>query len=81
MTATLKRLHDYLRTTIRYAEDDSLERAQAAFRGMSPEDMRQQHGLSGRTRQEVLDAYQRQRDLSWEALAYLEDLLKRAEEG
>jgi hypothetical protein len=40
---------------------DDLERAIAAFRGYSVEDMGKQHGQSGRTRQEILDGYFRDR--------------------
>lgn len=37
---------------------DDLIRARNAFRGMSVEQMQQQHGLSGKTRAEILDVYE-----------------------
>lgn len=43
------------------SRDDSLERAQHAFRRMTPEQMKEQHGESGLTRQEILDGYREQR--------------------
>ena len=36
---------------------DDLERAKAAFRGMTPGMMEQEHGQSGNTRQSIMDIY------------------------
>ena len=36
---------------------DNFARASQAFRGYTPDQMAQQHGLSGETRQAVLDGY------------------------
>lgn len=37
---------------------DDLYRTQCAFRRMTPEQMQEQHGESGRTRAEILAAYE-----------------------
>jgi len=47
-------------------KQDNLERAQHAFGGMTDKQMSEQHGLSGRTRREVLDGYIRDRR-EWQA--------------
>jgi hypothetical protein len=39
-------------------EGDNLQRAQYAFRGCTPEQMQQEYGQSGQTRQQILDGYQ-----------------------
>lgn len=39
------------------AKDDSLERATWAFRNCTPEQMQEVYGVSGSTRQEILDSY------------------------
>lgn len=49
---------------------DDLYRARAAFRGMSATQMAEQHGQSGRTRQEILAEYEEhdvriQRAIDW----------------
>ncbi len=36
---------------------DNLERAQAAFKNCTPEQMQQLYGMSTETRQEILDGY------------------------
>lgn len=45
---------------------DNLERAQSAFRGMTPEQLDQQRGQSGKTNREWLEIYQKDRD-EWQA--------------
>ena len=40
---------------------DDLERAKAAFRGYTPEEMQKEYGASGRTCQEILDGYKKDR--------------------
>lgn len=47
------------------AKGDDLERARAAFRGMTDEGMGMRHGQSGSTRREILDGYQAAR-VEWE---------------
>lgn len=51
-----------LLAALEVARDDSLERAQWAFKGLTPEQMQQPHGASGCTRQQVLDTYQAHRN-------------------
>jgi len=50
--------------------DDNLYRAKLSFQNHSPEEMQEQHGQSGQTRQQVLDGYiadkdQKQAALDW----------------
>jgi hypothetical protein len=54
VTAETKRI--VLAALDRIRGDDYL-RAMAAFRGLTPAEMQQQHGASGRTRQQILDDY------------------------
>ncbi len=49
---------------------DDLERATRAFAGV---DMSQQHGFSGRTRQEILDEYRAHADLVDQAVAWVKN--------
>lgn len=51
--------------------DDAI-RARNAFAGMSVEQMRQQHGLSGKTRAEILTDYEDHEAKVKAALAWLE---------
>lgn len=37
---------------------DNTERARAAFRNLTPEQMQEQHGQSGRTRAQILSEYE-----------------------
>ena len=55
-------------------DDDSLERATFAFGGLSPQQMEQQYGASGRTRNEILDGYKVQRERVNAARAWLESI-------
>ena len=43
---------------LRQMKGDDTARARAAFRGLTPEQMQQQHGQSGRTRAEILREYE-----------------------
>ena len=72
------RVENYLRKALRYAKDDSLERAELEFCGLTAEQMAVQHGASGRTRQQVLDGYRAARALYLEAVAYLEGLIEQS---
>lgn len=44
------------------ARGDDLERAERAFGRFSQEQMKEEHGESGRTRAEILDAYKKERN-------------------
>lgn len=65
---------DYIRRAIRNTDSDDLERAQWAFRQFTPEQMQEQHGQSGDTRQQVLDGYRKERERNKAILAYFEAL-------
>lgn len=51
---------------------DDLIRARNAFRGMSVEQMQQQHGMSGKTRSEILEVYEKHDAEVKAAIAWLE---------
>lgn len=53
---------------------DDLERAKYAFGPYSHEEMAQQHGQSGQTRQKILDDYQKDRDERRAVTEWLESL-------
>lgn len=58
------------------AKGDDLERANAAFGRLTPEELKQQHGNSGQTRENIWNIYKEHRT-EWEnANAYLGELLK-----
>lgn len=57
---------------VRLSMGDDLERAKAAFRGMTQEEMALPYSGSGSTRQQILDGYQLARDEKLAALAWLE---------
>ena len=53
-------MNKYRELTIQALENmrgDDLERAKRAFRNCSPEQMNQEYGESGRTRNEIINAY------------------------
>ena len=54
---------------------DNLERASAAFRNCTPEQMQQQYGQSGETRVEILRGYQEHAAAVEKAAAELADTL------
>jgi len=54
---------------------DDLERARACFKVYSPAEMQRQHGQSGETRQQILDAYQRHVDRVERAIACIKAAL------
>ncbi|HYB97530.1 MAG TPA: hypothetical protein VEC57_00155 [Candidatus Limnocylindrales bacterium] len=41
-----------------YLKGDDTARARAAFRGMTPQQMQEEHGVSGRTRAQILASYE-----------------------
>lgn len=59
---------------LRSSMGDDLERARAAFRGLSAEQMQREHGASGRTRFTILAEYEADRALREEALRWLESV-------
>lgn len=54
---------------IKDSQGDDLERAHAAFRGLSSPQMEMLYGQSGKTRQQILDGYREQRKEDIELLA------------
>ncbi|MFA5187174.1 MAG: hypothetical protein WC551_11915 [Patescibacteria group bacterium] len=58
--------YDKLRAIVDAARGDDLERAKAAFRGLSQSQMQERNEITGRTRQEILDEYQLER-AEWQA--------------
>ncbi len=67
----MKHWEDYILRQMSYQRSDDLERARAVFRGMTADQMAEQHGQSGYTRQQLLDGYVAERILHDEAVAYL----------
>lgn len=53
-------------------EGDDLIRAQRAFSNMTPEQMQEQHGCGGQTRQQIMDAYYDHSRACTEARAWVE---------
>lgn len=55
-------MDDDIRDTIRSAlsnyRGDDLERAKSAFRNFDAKQMQEQHGFSGKTRQQIVDGYE-----------------------
>lgn len=50
---------------------DNLERAEMSFRGLTAEQMNQEYGESGRTRQQIVDEYRRHRVDDTDLLDYV----------
>lgn len=53
---------------------DDLNRARAAFRGLDSDQLDQQHGESGKTRREILSAYERHEAEVDRALEWIEQV-------
>lgn len=74
-TAATDEIIKYIRRVLENAKGDDLERATEAFRGYAPYQMEQQHGHSGKTRQEILDGYRQDRELANRALEFFNALV------
>jgi hypothetical protein len=61
---------EYAIRLLENARGDDLERARWAFRGLTPMQMAEQHGQSGKTRQEILGGYEAERVRYEAALAW-----------
>jgi hypothetical protein len=70
-----KKSYNLILQAIKERRGDNLERAKAAFRNCTPDEMKRQYGQSGNTRQEVIDGYQRHVDEVNAALKDFEQLL------
>ena len=53
---------------------DDLYRAQSAFRGLSQKQMQEQHGMSGKTRQQIINEYQEHADKTDAAIAWVKSV-------
>ena len=65
----------YIRRVLRNAAGDDLERAEAAFMGMTPEQLNQQDGCSGKSRRRVLQDYRAARLKHEAAVALFEKII------
>ncbi|MEK6832771.1 MAG: hypothetical protein AABY32_01875 [Nanoarchaeota archaeon] len=61
---------------LNWATDDDLERAEMSFKNFTPAQMKEQHGSSGKTRQEILDEYRREREQMRYCRQLVIDLIK-----
>ena len=57
---------------LQYMRGDDLQRAQAAFRGCTPEQMQSLYYASGQTRQEIIDGYRAHQDRVDAAIAWVQ---------
>ena len=71
MEFTKQQIVDYVQRAVHCASGDNLERARVAFRGRSPGEMEEQYGESGRTCQQILDGYVRERALATVAMKWV----------
>lgn len=55
---------------------DDLERAEAAFRGLTPPELQQEYGQSGHTCQQILDQYREDRRVHQRLLEYTKRLVQ-----
>ncbi len=67
-----KKIRGTLLRALQGYRGDDLARAKAAFRRMTPAQMLEEHGESGKTRQQVLDDYQLHDDEAKAAIAWVE---------
>ena len=68
-----ERILRVLRHDLGNAEDNML-RARTAFSGCTPDEMRQEYGYSGETRQKILDDYTRWVNETREAIAVMQEV-------
>jgi hypothetical protein len=68
---TKEQIVDYVQRAIHDRSGDDLERARAAFRNRTPEQMQLKYGQSDRTCQEILDGYVKERALATAAMAHI----------
>jgi hypothetical protein len=70
----MKTAYETLQKLLEHDRDDSLERAELAFRGMTDAQLDQPHGQSGYSRRWWLENY-RQQQREWEAAKQLVDAI------
>lgn len=71
MAQPTSKVLELLQRALGYYRGDDLYRAKAHFRGCTPEQMQEQYGESGKTRQQLLDEYEAHEKLCDQAQAYL----------
>jgi hypothetical protein len=69
-----KESYELVKQELKNSFGDDLERAEAAFRGLSQEAMNKNYGESGKTRHEILEGYRQDRSRRVKALHWLESL-------
>ena len=67
-------MRDKIIKFIEMHRSDDLYRAKSAFRGCTKEQMQEQHGNSGQTRQQIVDGYQQQDNELNKMIEYLRRL-------
>lgn len=73
---TLQPLAAFVRGCVALARGDDYERAKLAFDRMTPEQMQEQYGQSGKTRQQVLDRYRQYTEQCDAAIKAFEEIAK-----
>ena len=68
-----KNIQEYILNKLARSCDDNLERAERAFRGLTKHQMELEHGVSGKSRQSILDGYREERRRHDEAMTYLKE--------
>ena len=68
-------MKEFIIRCIERARGDDLYRARMSFRGMTAKQMQEQHGNSGRTRQQVLDGHRNRHDDCDAAIALVREKL------
>ena len=71
---TPEEVKKYINRALSIATGDDLERANMAFSDKTPQQMQEEHGQSGQTCQEILNSYQKERDLNTSAKELIKNL-------
>lgn len=70
---------EYILRTFGKTDGDDLERANAAFRNMTPQQLDVQWGASGKTARWIWDGYKARRKFHQECYVFLEAAIRKAE--
>lgn len=62
----------YIKRAMERYKGDDLERCLHYFHGYSKDEMQVMHGVSGKTRQSILDGYREERELWFRSMALIE---------
>jgi hypothetical protein len=63
--------YEFVLRALESYKGDNLERARYAFKGCTPEQMRQEYGQSGQTRAQILEGYEHDRQKWQDAYDWL----------